>query len=72
MWLRWQWHRRATCNCALFDKARTLAYRYVRRLPDRSEASSEELRLYVRRTCHELNTEFPAPLPARAPWEADK
>lgn len=52
-------------NCALFDKARTLAYRYVRRLPDRSEASSEELRLYVRRTCHELNTEFPAPLPAR-------
>lgn len=52
-------------NCALFDKARTLAYRYVRRLPDRSEASSEALRLYVRRTCHELNAEFPAPLPAR-------
>jgi len=53
-------------NCALFDKARTLAYRYVRRLPDRSEASSEELRLYVRRTCHELNVSlFPDPLPAR-------
>lgn len=53
-------------NCALFDKARTLAYRYVRRLPDRSAASSEELRLYVRRTCHELNVSlFPDPLPAR-------
>lgn len=53
-------------NCALFDKARTLAYRYVRRLPDRSEASSEELRLYVRRTCHELNVSlFPDPLPTR-------
>lgn len=53
-------------NCALFDKARTLAYRYVRRLPDRSEASSEALRLYVRRTCHELNVSlFPDPLPAR-------
>lgn len=53
-------------NCTLFDKARTLAYRYVRRLPDRSEASSEELRLYVRRTCHELNVSlFPDPLPAR-------
>lgn len=53
-------------NCALFDKARTLAYRYVRRLPDRSEASSEALRLYVRCTCHELNVSlFPDPLPAR-------
>ncbi len=56
-------------NCTLFDEARTLAYRYVRRLPDRSTASSDLLREYVRRTCHELNAAlFADPLPAR---EAD-
>lgn len=54
-------------NCTIFDAARTAAYRYVRRLPDRSEASSEALREYVRRTCHEINAaEFAAdPLPVR-------
>lgn len=53
-------------NCTLFDEARTLAYRYVRSLPDRSTASNDLLREYVRRTCHELNaTLFTDPLPAR-------
>ena len=53
-------------NCTLFDEARTLAYRYVRRLPDRSTASNDLLREYVRRTCHELNaTLFADPLPMR-------
>lgn len=53
-------------NCTLFDEARTLAYREVRRLPDRTPASSDLLREYVRRTCHELNaTLFTDPLPAR-------
>ncbi|MEF2731376.1 MAG: primase C-terminal domain-containing protein, partial [Faecalibacterium sp.] len=40
--------------------------RYVRSLPDRSTASNDLLREYVRRTCHELNaTLFTDPLPAR-------
>lgn len=53
-------------NCTLFDEARTLAYRYVRSLPDRSTASNDLLREYVRATCHELNaTLFTDPLPAR-------
>lgn len=53
-------------NCTLFDEARTLAYRYVRRLPDRSTASNDLLREYARRTCHELNaTLFADPLPMR-------
>lgn len=53
-------------NCTLFDMARTDAYRYVRRLPDRSERSSDLLREHVRRTCHELNaTLFADPLPVR-------
>lgn len=54
-------------NCTIFDEARTLAYRYVRRLPDRSPASNEALRLYVQRTCHEINAaEFAGnPLPTR-------
>lgn len=52
-------------NCTLFDAARTLAYRYVRRLPDRTPASSDLLREYVRRTCHEINASFPDPLPVR-------
>ena len=53
-------------NCTLFDEARTLAYRYVRRLPDRSKASNDLLREYVRRTCHELNAAlFANPLPLR-------
>mgnify|MGYP002517408810 FL=1 len=53
-------------NCTLFDEARTLAYRYVRRLPDRSTASNDLLREYVRRTCHELNAAlFANPLPLR-------
>ena len=42
-------------NCTIFDEARREAYRYVRRLPDRSPASSDLLREYVRRTCHEIN-----------------
>lgn len=52
-------------NCTLFDEARTLAYRQVRRLPDRTPASSGLLREYVRRTCHEINASFPEPLPIR-------
>lgn len=52
-------------NCSLFDSARTEAYRAVRRLPDRSPASSDLLREHVRRTCHELNAQFPDPLPTR-------
>lgn len=52
-------------NCTLFDEARTLAYREVRRLPDRTPASSDLLREYVRRTCHEINASFPDPLPVR-------
>ena len=52
-------------NCTLFDEARTLAYRQVRRLPDRTPASSDLLREYVRRTCHEINASFPDPLPVR-------
>ncbi len=52
-------------NCTLFDEARTDAYRYVRKLPDRSTASGELLREHVRRTCHQLNAEFADPLPAR-------
>lgn len=46
-------------NCTIFDEARTLAYRYVRTLPDRNPASNEALRLYVQHVCHEINaTEF--------------
>lgn len=52
-------------NCTLFDEARTLDYREVRRLPDRTPASSDLLREYVRRTCHEINASFPDPLPVR-------
>lgn len=38
----------------------------MRRLPDRTPASSDLLREYVRRTCHELNVSlFPDPLPVR-------
>lgn len=52
-------------NCSLFDSARTEAYREVRRIPDRSAESGERLREYIRRTCHELNAQFPDPLPVR-------
>lgn len=53
-------------NCTLFDEARTDAYRYVRKLPDRTAISSEMLREHVRATCHQLNAElFADPLPAR-------
>ena len=54
-------------NCTVFDKARHKAYSFVRTLPDRSPASNEALRLYVRQVCHEINiTEFAAdPLPTR-------
>lgn len=54
-------------NCTVFDKARHKAYSFVRTLPDRSLASNEALRLYVRQVCHEINiTEFAAePLPTR-------
>ena len=52
-------------NCTLFDETRTLAYRHVRKLPDRSPTSNDLLREYVRRTCHELNAQFPDPLPTR-------
>lgn len=52
-------------NCAIFDEARTLAYRFVRTLPDRSTPSNEALRVYVQRTCHELNAALPDPLPMR-------
>ena len=48
------------------DEARTDAYRYVRKLPDRTAISSEMLREHVRATCHQLNAElFADPLPAR-------
>ena len=52
-------------NCTIFDEARTDAYRYVRRLPDRTAASGELLREHVRSTCHQLNAELPDPLPTR-------
>jgi hypothetical protein len=53
-------------NCTLFDEARTDAYRYVRKLPDRTAISGEMLREHVRATCHQLNAElFADPLPAR-------
>lgn len=53
-------------NCTLFDETRRLAYRYVRRLPDRSPASCELLRCFVRDTCHQLNAGlFADPLPTR-------
>lgn len=52
-------------NCVIFEEARHKAYRYVRTLPDRSPASSEALRLYVQRTCQELNAALPDPLPMR-------
>lgn len=52
-------------NCTTFDTARVDAYRFIRRLPDRSEASSALLREHVRRVCHEINADFPDPLPHR-------
>ena len=52
-------------NCTLFDEARTLAYRYVRSLPDRTPESGEMLREHVRATCHQLNAELFADLAAR-------
>lgn len=52
-------------NCTLFDTARVEAYRMVRRLPDRSQASSDMLREHVRRVCHEINGSFADPLPVR-------
>lgn len=53
-------------NCTLFDEARTDAYRYVRKLPDRTPESGEMLREHVRATCHQLNAAlFADPLPAR-------
>jgi hypothetical protein len=53
-------------NCTLFDETRRLAYRYVRRLPDRTPESGELLRGFVRSTCNQLNvTLFADPLPTR-------
>ncbi|WP_072727080.1 MULTISPECIES: replication initiation protein [Bifidobacterium] len=52
-------------NCTVFDTARTDAYRFVRRLPDRTPESSERLREFTRRTCHEINATFADPLPTR-------
>lgn len=52
-------------NVTLFDTARLSAYRHVRRMPDRTEAASEELRAAIRATCHEINAGFPEPLPYR-------
>lgn len=53
-------------NVTLFDEARRLAYRYVRRLPDRSARSCELLRCFVHDTCHQLNADlFADPLPTR-------
>ncbi|PLS29893.1 replication protein [Bifidobacterium margollesii] len=52
-------------NCTVFGSARVEAYREVRRIPDRTPQSSDMLREYIRRLCHEINAGFPDPLPVR-------
>lgn len=51
-------------NCALFESARTWAYRRVRDCPDRSPASSSYLRDAIATEVQTRNTEFSEPLPA--------
>jgi hypothetical protein len=51
-------------NCAIFETARTWAYRDVRRCPDRSPAASAWLATAISSHVEELNTAFPEPLPA--------
>ncbi len=50
-------------NCAIFETARTWAYRRVRDCPDRSPDSSAYLRDVITTEVHHRNNEFSEPLP---------
>lgn len=50
-------------NCAIFESARTWAYRRVRDCPDRTPASAEHLRRVIAAEVADLNAGYTEPLP---------
>lgn len=52
-------------NCTIFNEARVQAYREVRRLPDRSEGSREDLESFIYETCFYINDHSGFAVPLR-------